>query len=216
MFFSAECDVGYQPSSLRGGACIPCDETAPVWLWTSLVVVLVVIVALGMWFYLHRRKQAEKKRQQQQQSFSSTNSLTSTGNFSLAAHARNSSFALEAAGQRKRKKKDASAIISTGKIMVGFLQILSSMVAVNVALPSAFMQVMRAFSFLNFDFMPWASIRCMFHINFYTRIYVACLYPFVIVVLLLLCVGLPIALSNKRDFQVVLVCCFFFGGFVFW
>lgn len=211
----ATCDPGFQPSTIKGGACVPCDSSARDWLWASLALMLLGIGVLGAMFYLYRRKQANKRRESTR-SQSSLNLARSQSSLNLPARSQSSLnlSSLERGSVPKslrnetgvvptklRKKRDANTAISTCKIVVGFLQILSSMVAVNVSLPSTFMQVMRVFSFLNFDFLPWASIRCVFNIDFYTRIYVSCLYPFAIVVLLLLCVALPIALSNRRDYK---------------
>lgn len=64
------------------------------------------------------------------------------------------------------------------KIILGFLQISSIIVTVVVVKwPTAFLDFINAFSFLNLDFVPWQSVGCISSFDFYTKMIVVCLTP---------------------------------------
>lgn len=165
------CDEGFQDTA-SGGACTSCDDSS-AFLWLSIVLVLLAVALTGFAFWYQRRKLELMAKQQSQ----STKQLDDA------------------------RKHESIPLMPSAKLVVGFLQVVTSVVSSFLALPSIFVSVMSVFAFINFDFVPWASIHCLFGIDFYTKIYIACTYPVGVLSLLVLCVVVPIAFINKTDYE---------------
>lgn len=88
------------------------------------------------------------------------------------------------------------------KIIIGFFQIIYNLTAVrNLSWPTGFKMVVSAFSFINLDFIPWNTVGCAVPFNFYVRITIVALSPFVIMILVFFAYFLPSFWKDTRDFS---------------
>ena len=88
------------------------------------------------------------------------------------------------------------------KIVITFFQLGNAIVFLgNITWPTLFQDFLTVFTIFNFNFIPWHSIGCAVGLNFYEKVLVTGLLPFVAFSLLFLFFFLPMKFMDKRDFS---------------
>jgi len=84
--------------------------------------------------------------------------------------------------------------------MIGFLQIaIAIMRSQDIPWPTAFVSFMQMFSFMNFDFVPWDSLGCVYTFPyFYKAVIVICMPP-AIMCMLCMVFFIPMYIMDRRD-----------------
>lgn len=88
------------------------------------------------------------------------------------------------------------------KALVTFVQLSSAAVrVVELQWPSAFATVVGALNFVNFDLIPWSTLACLVTVDYYTKLWVICLTPIVVLLLLSAVFFAVMKLADRCDLR---------------
>ncbi len=86
------------------------------------------------------------------------------------------------------------------KILVGFMQIAMKTVQQGqLSWPSHFNSFLQAFTFFNFDFVPWQSIDCFSGFDFLEKSLFVGIMPIALAIVLYLMYFIPMRIADRND-----------------
>lgn len=101
---------------------------------------------------------------------------------------------------RRQKFKDSATLTGKVRILIGMLQIGTTVVStMDIPWPALFKEAIGLFNFVNLDFVPWQSVGCVAHISYFTKLYMITSIPIAAFVALVFLYMLPLYLLARRD-----------------
>lgn len=180
----AKCKEGYV-SSTGFSECEPCPQQGMA-VTQSVIFIFLIVCAVVLLYYIVIRSDKdlhdEMKRRDNEEDFYELNGEDAIKRAvsKRTRHAPNFTFKL--------------------KIIIGFMQIGTNLAFVSsVPWPKYYLEFIRIFDFVNFEFVPWTSVGCVTTMNFIAKLYIVTLTPlFVFFVLAVLYLG-PARWYVRRD-----------------